>query len=171
MATKPLDRILFMQGGLCYFCKQPLHQSDASVEHLVAKANGGGNDDGNCVVCCKSLNAILGSLSLKEKIQIVLNQKGNFKCPNSEVTSKSTPKPKPNPKDKKIKAVDSQFEMVLANLKQRGNSRPRTVKTLSSTIKSLFANGLSEPDLQAIVQQLQTSGKIEISGTKVSYSM
>ena len=117
------------------------------------------------------MHAILGSLSLKEKIQIVLNQKGNFKCPNSEVTSKSTPKPKPNPKDKKIKAVDSQFEMVLANLKQRGNSRPRTVKTLSSTIKSLFANGLSEPDLQAIVQQLQTSGKIEISGTKVSYSM
>jgi len=38
--------------------------------------------DENCVACCKAVNALLGSMSLKEKIQVVLNQQGQFKCPN-----------------------------------------------------------------------------------------
>src|SRR5688572_13795673 len=82
MPTKPLDRLMFTQGGLCFFCREPLLQSEASVEHLIASANGGGNRDDNCVACCKALNALFGSMSLKEKIQLVLNQKGHFKCPN-----------------------------------------------------------------------------------------
>src|SRR5574339_946747 len=82
MPTRPLDRLMFAQGGLCFFCKDRLAKADASVEHLVASANGGRNDDDNCVVCCKAMNALLGSMSLKEKIQVVLNQKGQFKCPN-----------------------------------------------------------------------------------------
>lgn len=177
MTLKPIDRLLFIQGDRCYFCKQALSKSEASVEHLVAKANGGGNDDGNCVVCCKSLNTLLGSLSLKEKIQIILNQKGDFKCPNREVTPKITPKTKPTTKPKSLSKSDHSnslgepFKLVLANLKQRGNSRPRTIKTLSSTIKSLFGNELSDADLQAILLQLQTTGLIEISGTRVSYSI
>ena len=80
--NKPLTRLLFAQGNLCFFCKGPLTAADASVEHLVAKANGGSNGDGNCVACCKSLNNLLGSMSLKEKIQVCLNQSGQFKCPN-----------------------------------------------------------------------------------------
>lgn len=73
---------MFAQGGQCFFCKKTLPKSDASVEHLVASANGGTNKDDNCVVCCKSLNSLLGSMTLKEKIAVVLNQKGKFKCPN-----------------------------------------------------------------------------------------
>jgi hypothetical protein len=38
MPTKPLDRLMFTQGGLCFFCKDPLPQGEASVEHLVASA-------------------------------------------------------------------------------------------------------------------------------------
>ena len=42
-----------------------------------------------------------------------------------------------------VKAANSKspaekLEVVVANLKQRGSSRPRTVKTLTSTISSLF---------------------------------
>lgn len=33
MPTKPLDRLLFAQGGLCFFCKRPLSSAEASVEH------------------------------------------------------------------------------------------------------------------------------------------
>jgi len=40
MPTKPLDRLMFAQGGHCFFCKKPLSKSEASVEHLVASANG-----------------------------------------------------------------------------------------------------------------------------------
>src|SRR3954471_8737843 len=82
MPTRPLDRLMFAQGGLCFFCKQPLTKADASVEHLMASANGGSNGDENCVACCKAVNALLGSMSLKAKFQVVLNQKGQFKCPN-----------------------------------------------------------------------------------------
>ena len=82
MPTKPLDRLMFAQGGQCFFCKKTLTKQEASVEHLLASANGGKNNDDNCVVCCKSLNALLGSMTLKEKVQVILNQKGRFKCPN-----------------------------------------------------------------------------------------
>lgn len=89
MPTKPLDRLMFAQGGICFFCKKPLPKSEASVEHLVASANGGSNSDENCVACCKAVNALLGSMSLKEKIQVVLNQKGQFKCPNGTGSAKA----------------------------------------------------------------------------------
>jgi hypothetical protein len=82
MPTKPLDRLMFAQGDLCFFCKHPLPKAEASVEHLVAKARDGSSKDENCVACCKAMNALLGSMSLKEKFQVVLNQKGTFICPN-----------------------------------------------------------------------------------------
>lgn len=78
---KQLDRLLFEQGGKCFFCLASLDKANASVEHLLAKANGGTDDEGNVVACCKSLNAILGRKPLKEKIQIVLRQDEGFNCP------------------------------------------------------------------------------------------
>lgn len=86
---------MFAQGGLCFFCKKPLPKSEASVEHLLASANGGNNSDENCVACCKTVNALLGSMSLKEKVQVVLNQKGQFKCPNDAGSAKAVTQPKP----------------------------------------------------------------------------
>ncbi len=82
MPTKSIDRLLFAQGGLCFFCQRTLSPAEASVEHLVATANGGRNDPDNTVACCKALNALLGHMSLKEKLRVVLNQKGEFRCPN-----------------------------------------------------------------------------------------
>jgi hypothetical protein len=171
MPTKPLDRLMFAQGGLCFFCKHPLPKSEASVEHLVASANGGSNNDENCVACCKAVNALLGSMSLKEKIQVVLNQKGQFKCPNGAGTkAASKPKAKPAAPPAK-KASDDTFSLVVANLKQRGHSRPRKLKTLSSTIASLFPKGLSEAELSALIQQLQSTGKITITDNNVTYAL
>ena len=89
MPTKPLDRLMFVQGGLCFFCKKPLVKSEASVEHLLASSNGGSNNDENCVACCKAVNALLGSMSLKEKFQVTLNQKGQFVCPNGSGLTKN----------------------------------------------------------------------------------
>jgi hypothetical protein len=58
---------------------------------------------------------------------------------------------------------------VRANLLQRGSSRPRTVKTLGGTIKSLFQNGLSEKDMDAIIQELVKQGTVSITQNKVTY--
>jgi len=162
---------MFVQGGLCFFCKQPLSKADASVEHLLASANAGNNHDDNCVACCRSFNALLGSMSLKEKFQVVLNQKGQFKCPNSDGSAKLALQLGSKVKQSvSSKSKADRFTMVVANLKQRGASRPRTLKTLKSTIASLFPKGISEADLAALVQQLQASGEISLTENKVSYA-
>jgi hypothetical protein len=162
---------MFVQGGLCFFCKQPLSKADASVEHLLASANAGSNHDDNCVACCKSFNALLGSMSLKEKFQVVLNQKGQFKCPNSGGSVKLPPQSGLKIKQSvPSRSKDDRFAMVVANLKQRGTSRPRTLKKLKSTIASLFPKGISETDLATLIQQLQSRGEISIAENKVSYA-
>lgn len=173
MPTTPLDRLMFAQGGLCFFCKQPLPKAEASVEHLFASSNGGSNNDENCVACCKSVNALLGSMSLKEKFQVVLNQKGQFKCPNHGGAARAAPQrattPPKAPASTKSKADN--FNMVVANLAQRGSSRPRTLKTLTSTVASLFPKGIAEAEVTALIQQLQSMGKVSISENKVSYAL
>lgn len=87
MPTKPIDRLMFAQGNQCFFCNMPLPRDEASVEHLVPSSRAGSNSDDNCVACCKTMNALLGSMSLKEKIKVVLNQKGHFKCPKAAASS------------------------------------------------------------------------------------
>jgi hypothetical protein len=172
MPTKQIDRLVFAQGGLCFFCKQPLPKNDASVEHLVASANGGSNSDENCVVCCKALNALLGSMSLKEKVQVVLNQKGQFKCPNGGGTRKSAPAPEAKKAKKKASKInDDPLSLVIADLKRRGHARPRKLKTLTSTIVALFPNGLSETEVSALIHQMQSKGKITITDNKVTYEL
>lgn len=162
MPTKPIDRLLFAQGGLCFFCQRRLPPADATVEHLVAVSNGGGNDPENTVACCKSLNTLLGRMSLKEKLRVVLNQKGQFKCPNgSEPPAR---KSAPNPTAQRL-------ALVIADLRRRGASRPRTVKTLGSTIGALFQKQLSEQEIAALLARLQAQGIVSIDGTRVTYAL
>ena len=174
MPTKPLDRLTFVQGGLCFFCKEPLPKAEASVEHLVASANGGANNDENCVACCKSVNALFGSMSLKEKFQVVLNQKGQFKCPNGNGTAKPpipavqkvVPKPVPVTKVKEDK-----LKLLLENLAQRGKAKPASIKTLRSTILALFLNDITETEVSALITKLRSTGKITVAATKVTYKL
>jgi hypothetical protein len=165
MPTRPLDRLLFAQGGLCFFCKIQLPIADASVEHLVASAKGGTNADDNCIVCCKAINGLLGSMSLKEKIQVVLNQKGQFKCPNG---SRRIPA-MPSAKAVSSKAP-SKMELVVANLQQRGSMRPKTVKALMGTIRALFPKAITDQELASLLQELKAKGFLSIDGTKVVYA-
>jgi len=168
MPTKPIERLLFAQGGRCFFCNDVLSAAEASVEHLVATANGGGNTDENCVACCKALNRLLGRMSLKEKLRIVLNQKGEFKCPHGGVSRKSAGRH--HVMVSHPMASEEQLAQVLADLQKRGTARPRTVKTLSRTINTLFKKQLSESEIASLLDQLQATGVISVSGTKVSYT-
>jgi hypothetical protein len=164
---------MFAQGGLCFFCNAELQKAEASVEHLVASANAGSNSDDNCVACCKSMNTLLGRMSLKEKIKVVLNQRGAFKCPNGagrEAGSPplSTAKPAPSP----IRKADpDDYAIVLADLIRRGAARPRRVATLKGTIRAALKKAVSDSHLETLIKHLQTSGKIIITDMKVSYSL
>ena len=91
---KQLDRLLFEQGGDCFFCKQPLAKADASIEHLLAQANGGTSAEENVVACCKAINSLLGNKPLKEKFAIILRQRHGFQCPAKQ-SAASSPTPPP----------------------------------------------------------------------------
>lgn len=165
MASSQLEKLLFAQGEKCFFCKKKLAKNDASIEHLVAKANGGSNvNNENCVACCKDVNSLLGSLPLKQKIEIILNQEGNFKCPS---TSKSN-----KPKAGAAKQNDD-LAVVIEGLKKRGDKRPKKLKTLKSTIVSMHQiNDKSDKNINLLIEQLIKNKKISVNAEeKIDYKI
>lgn len=168
---------MFAQGGLCFFCNMPLPKSEASVEHLVPSSRAGSNSDDNCVVCCKAVNGLFGSMSLKEKIRVVLNQNGTFVCPNGAGTAHSAAQ-QALPATKKSVTPPSpkidNYSVVLADLKKRGASKPRKVASLKNTIRSAVKSAkgsITDAQLETLFKHLQVNGKITVDGTKVSYSL
>jgi len=163
---KPIERLMFEQGGLCFFCEKPLAPAHATVEHLVATSRAGSNDDDNCVACCRSLNQFFGSMPLKAKMRIVLNQKREFKCPNGAQKKKA---PAKRAKPPVVTSPDDRYSQVVKNLKKRGNKKPRTLPKLKNTINADFQNKLSPDEVEALVQELQTNGAISITGKTITY--
>ena len=75
-----------------------------------------------------------------------------------------------------VKAANSKLpaerlDVVLLWLRQNTASRPRTVKTLSSTIASRFQKQLAEDEVAALVDELVSRGHIAVVGSKVSYAV
>jgi hypothetical protein len=159
---KQLERLLFLQGNRCFFCQQAIPPGEASIEHLVASANGGAKDDENCVACCKAVNAALGSLSVKAKIQAVLNQRGALACPHTSEANAGA---------LSIQPESERLELAVADLLKRGPARPRKVATLKNTVNSVFQNKLSEEELSSLVSLLERRGYIAIQDTKVTYAL
>lgn len=69
------------------------------------------------------------------------------------------------------KTVPEKVAVIVANLQQRGASKPRTVKTLSSTIGSLFQKALTDDEVTDLLKALQSKGHITITENKVAYSL
>lgn len=61
--------------------------------------------------------------------------------------------------------------MIVERLKRFGKAKPGTVKTLSSTINSLFQKQLTENELAALIEEMQAKGLITANKTKVSYTL
>lgn len=68
-------------------------------------------------------------------------------------------------------APDAQVEAVIADLTRRKASKPRTQKTLLSTLHALFKKELSEQQLAALFAALCKRGVVKVEGTKVSYAL
>lgn len=196
---KQLERLLFLQGGRCFFCKDLLDRSRASIEHLNAIANGGGSNDSNCVACCKELNAALGSLSIKEKIQVVLNQRGAFICPARQVTvipesavelqvlsSETSPQPVKSPSKRvarleapesmatKVKALlirptADDLEQIQASLRACKH-RPKTAQSLQNWMKSHFRPAATKDYVRACMAELERVGVIRSEGERIRYN-
>ncbi len=173
MPTKPIERLLFVQGGNCFFCRKTLPRAQASVEHLVALAHGGKDGDENCVACCKALNTLFGRMSLKEKLTVLLNQKGDFKCPaghlHQAVAAKALGS---SPVSKASHTRTEKFARVVVDLQKRGKAKPGTVEKLLNTIRSQLAH-LGEPTDEAngLLSDLVAKSYVSISKQNVTYAL
>jgi hypothetical protein len=162
---KLLERLLFLQGNRCFFCHEPIPQGEASVEHLVASANGGGKDFENCVVCCKSLNEALGHLSIKAKLRAVLDQRGPFVCPRHMEGAALETLSQLGQAD-----LAHRLTLAVAALQKQKKSRPRRIASLRKFIASAFQNKLSADDVDAIVSALKSAGHVSVEGAKLVYA-
>jgi PIN domain len=62
-------------------------------------------------------------------------------------------------------------DAIVSFLRKRGNARPRTKKTLGNTVKSLFANKLSEKEILDLVELLIEKKQISIENLKLIYKL
>lgn len=65
----------------------------------------------------------------------------------------------------------NQVEMVAAHLVKLKNAKPRTKKTLLSTLHALFKRELSESELSVLFDSLCQRRIVKLEGTKVSYEL
>lgn len=68
-------------------------------------------------------------------------------------------------------APEAQVEAVIVDLVRRKASKPRTQKTLRSTLHALFKKELSEQQLATLFSELCKRGIVKVDGTKVSYAL
>lgn len=78
--------------------------------------------------------------------------------------------PATQPKPSRPTPLDARLAQVLDNLGRR-QGLPATLKTLRSTIASLFKPALGDADLEALLAELARRGKIVVTGTKVGYAL
>lgn len=62
-------------------------------------------------------------------------------------------------------------ELVITKLQKLGNSKPRTEKTLLSTIHSLFEKRFNQEELERVLTALKGKGVISIKENKVTYNL
>lgn len=77
----------------------------------------------------------------------------------------------PSGKESDSEPVSERMVAVLENLARRRAAKPRTLKTLRSTINALFGNQLGERELDLLVDELRDRGAIKVTDGKVQYEL
>jgi hypothetical protein len=67
--------------------------------------------------------------------------------------------------------LDELISAIVKNLLPRGASKPRKLKTLASTINSLFPNRPADGEVQRLIAQMQKRKLITVENDSVSYSL
>jgi hypothetical protein len=75
----------------------------------------------------------------------------------------------PGLKEAATKPNSDPIQRVLANLAKRAAAKPRTVKTLRSSIKNLLGVGSSEETVNKLVGELERLNAIKVADGKVTY--
>ena len=77
----------------------------------------------------------------------------------------------PNLRIPKKAKKDDKIDAIVKNLVNRGQSRPRKIKTLQNVIKNLVAENLDEAGLAALVDELQKRKLIAVNKGNIKYTL
>ena len=69
------------------------------------------------------------------------------------------------------KSLSERVDSIIEFLKSRGTAKPRTIKTLSNSINSLFMKKLGDDELAQILKELIKRKVVIVHDTKVSYDL
>ena len=67
--------------------------------------------------------------------------------------------------------IPEKIDAVILNLMKRKTAKPRTLKSLRSTIKALFRDKLADAELDELIEQLTRRGAITATDGKVNYEL
>lgn len=68
-------------------------------------------------------------------------------------------------------STDEKIELIVRNIQQRGQSKPRKEKTLANTINSLFTKSLGEDEAMGLVRELEKRNFIAINAGNITYKL
>ena len=77
----------------------------------------------------------------------------------------------PLKKDEDKKSLEERTQRIVSILRQPKSTRPRTVKTLTSSIAAQFQNQLTDTEIADIIANMKNKGVIAISDGKISYTL
>lgn len=64
----------------CYYCGEMLSMKEATIDHVVPRSKGGGQDD-NCVIACARCNQLKDDLDLEEFLELLEREMCNGRPP------------------------------------------------------------------------------------------
>lgn len=98
-------------------------------------------------------------------------KKESMKPCNAKAAEGSKPAVAPVRKKVSPDTGNEKLDLVLKYLRKQHKSKPATVKTLMSSINSMFQKSLSEGELGSIIDQMVAKKIITRNGTKVAYNL
>lgn len=66
-------------------------------------------------------------------------------------------------------SLSAKVDAVIGNLEKRKSAKPRTLKTLRSTIRALFPAPIEDEEVERLIEQLMERGVITVMDGKVHY--
>ena len=75
------------------------------------------------------------------------------------------------PKTRVAKSHSEEIDAILHNLNRRGSAKPRTLKTLASTISAMFKKTLPDERIAALIDELIGKGVVKLDGKRVTYAL
>ncbi|RIA36192.1 hypothetical protein DFO61_0654 [Ectopseudomonas oleovorans] len=111
---------------------------------------------------------------LKSRGITVIRSESIEQMPCFRPTAPTPPQPVPAKKTQAQSVTvrkDDVFSLVVADLVARKSSRPRTIKTLKSTIHAKVGKDHALSEIEAIYRTLRQRGYVKEAGEKVSYAL